>query len=144
MHQPLLVAEHVTEKDLPALAKQLLALQPGNRVFLFEGNLGAGKTTFIKAICTALGSTDDFSSPTYAIVNEYRTSEQEPIFHIDLYRLKSEQEILDAGIEEYLYSGAYCFIEWYQMAANLLPNDYILVKTEGSGNSRKISIFGAS
>ncbi len=134
----------VSEKDYPDVAHQVLLLHPSARVFLFEGDLGAGKTTFIKSICAALGSQDDFSSPTYSIVNEYLNGSGIPIYHMDLYRLQNEDEVAVAGIEEYLFSGSYCFVEWYQKAKNLLPENCLLIHIEGAENTREISIFVTS
>jgi len=134
----------VSERDLPEIARQLLQLNARARVFLFEGNLGAGKTTLIKAMCAALGSKDDFSSPTYSIVNEYVNGTGAPIYHMDLYRLNDAQEVAAIGIEEYLFSNNYCFIEWYQKAVSLLPQGCLLVQIVGEDNTREISIFVTS
>lgn len=133
-----------SEKDLPEIARQVLQLDVKARVFLFEGNLGAGKTTFIKTICAALGSKDDFSSPTYSIVNEYISDTGAPIYHMDLYRLNDAEEVAAAGIEEYLFSNNYCFVEWYQKAESLLPEGCLLIHIEGVDNTREISIFVTS
>jgi len=105
---------------LPGLARKLLSIAGDERIFLFYGDMGSGKTTFIKAICKELGTEDVVSSPTFSIVNEYATSEG-PVFHFDFYRLKSETEALDLGYEDYIYSGNYCFIEWPEKIKNLLP-----------------------
>ncbi len=108
--------------DIAAAAKQVLAAFPQSRVFLFYGQMGAGKTTFIKALCEELGVTEGTSSPTFSIVNEYE-GRQGPIFHFDFYRLKEEQEAYDMGYEEYFYSDSYCFVEWPEKIPNLLPHD---------------------
>lgn len=92
-----------------------------NKVVLFNGLMGAGKTTFIKALCKSLGVQDITSSPTFSLVNEYETPDGQRIYHFDLYRINSEVEALDMGIEEYLYSGNWCFIEWPEKIPNLLP-----------------------
>ena len=117
--------------------------------------MGAGKTTFIKAICEELGVTDNVNSPTFSIINEYRTDKSEVIFHFDCYRIENIEEALNIGAEEYLYSGNYCFIEWAENIASLLPNSIInvnievemdesrrikIVKTTGK-NNRKITLF---
>ena len=92
-----------------------------HKVVLFNGLMGAGKTTFIKALCKKLGVEDVTSSPTFSLVNDYQTPQGNSIYHFDLYRIKSEIEALDMGIEEYLYSGNWCFIEWPEKIPNLLP-----------------------
>ncbi len=105
-------------------------------VFAFNGEMGAGKTTFIKAICEELGVHDTVNSPTFAIVNEYEDAAGKAIFHFDCYRLKNLQEALDMGTEEYLYSGSLCFIEWAENIAQLLPdtmkNVHITVNEQGT------------
>lgn len=94
------------------------------KLFSFEGKMGAGKTTFIKAICEELGVIDNVNSPTFSIVNEYNTSAGEIIFHFDFYRIQDEREALEIGIPEYLESGELCFMEWSENIASLLP-DYL-------------------
>lgn len=103
------------------IAAQILAAFPSARVFALHGELGAGKTTLIKGFCEALGVKDQASSPSFAIVNEYRAAQGEPVYHFDLYRLRDEGELQGIGFEEYLDSGAYCFIEWPELAADRLP-----------------------
>ncbi|MBC7914324.1 MAG: tRNA (adenosine(37)-N6)-threonylcarbamoyltransferase complex ATPase subunit type 1 TsaE [Pyrinomonadaceae bacterium] len=112
--------------ELPQAAKALLNFAGDHRIFLFYGEMGAGKTTFIKSLCEMLGVVDAVSSPTFSIVNEYVT-ETETIFHFDFYRIKKETEALDLGYEDYLYSGNYCFIEWPEKVPNLLPEKYVEV-----------------
>lgn len=114
---------------LPAAAAWLIENAGDKRVFVFQAPMGAGKTTFIKAICAYLQVEDSTSSPTFSIVNEYH-SENGPIYHFDFYRLKSEQEAFDLGYEEYFYSGDYCFIEWPEKIPNLIPEDAAVVKIE--------------
>lgn len=116
-------------ESLPAAAAWLIENAGDKRVFVFQAPMGAGKTTFIKAICTFLQVEDSTSSPTFSIVNEYH-SENGPIYHFDFYRLKSEQEAFDLGYEEYFYSGDYCFIEWPEKIPNLIPEDAAIVKIE--------------
>ncbi|HXD92465.1 MAG TPA: tRNA (adenosine(37)-N6)-threonylcarbamoyltransferase complex ATPase subunit type 1 TsaE [Bacteroidia bacterium] len=110
-----------------------------SKVILFYGEMGAGKTTVIKEICRQLGVTDSMSSPTFSVVNEYRTSGNKIIYHFDLYRIKNMEECLDLGMEEYLDSGNYCFIEWPEVALPLLPEKYysLSIKTE-KDNTRSI------
>ncbi len=111
------------------------------KVFAFNGKMGAGKTTFIKAICEELGVTDNVNSPTFSIINEYRTDKSEVIFHFDCYRIENIEEALNIGAEEYLYSGNYCFIEWAENIASLLPNSIINVNIEVEmDESRRIKI----
>jgi tRNA threonylcarbamoyladenosine biosynthesis protein TsaE len=130
------------ESQLPAIAESLLPWLEQRKIITFSGNLGAGKTTLIKHLCRTLHSSDEISSPTYSIVNEYHTKKKEVIYHMDWYRLESVEEALNAGIEEYLYSGHYCFIEWPEKAAELLPEEIIKIEMEKiSHNERKITIF---
>ena len=98
-----------------------------HRVFAFYGEMGAGKTTFIKAICEELGVEDVITSPTFAIVNEY-TSSDGPIYHFDFYRIKKLEEVYDMGFEDYFYSGALCFIEWPELIEEVLPEDAVKVQ----------------
>ncbi len=102
-----------------------------NTVFAFYGAMGAGKTTFVKALCEVLGVTDDtVTSPTFAIVNEYRADGGELIYHFDFYRVKRLEEVYDMGYEDYFYSGALCFIEWPELVEELLPEDTVRVTIE--------------
>lgn len=107
-------------KNLDGIAKELLEFVGDHRVLCFYGDLGAGKTTFIKSICRQLGVSDEVQSPTFSIVNEYETSGGEPIYHFDFYRLKTEEEAFDLGYEQYLFSGYFCFIEWPEKVKDLL------------------------
>lgn len=126
--------------ELDHAAKLLLNSFPDDRVFLFYGNMGAGKTTFIKALCKVLEVEDNTSSPTFSIVNEYSSS-QGLIFHFDFYRIKEEEEAYDFGYEDYFYSGNYCFVEWPNRIPNLLPDDAKTIEIEiTSSTSRKIII----
>ena len=128
-------------EELAKVAREAVESFGKNRIFLFYGSMGAGKTTFIKALCEALGVTDTTSSPTFSIVNEY-DSPQRPVYHFDFYRLRDEQEAFDMGYEEYLYSGHYCFIEWPEKIPNLLPPDAKVVKIDIlSPESRKITFL---
>ncbi len=116
--------------DLPDLGKKLLEKFPESRVFAFYAPMGVGKTTFIRALCYGLGSTDNVSSPTFAIINEYQTESGNSIFHFDFYRIKKVWEAMDIGSEEYFYSGNYCFIEWPELIEELLPEDAVKVTIE--------------
>ena len=117
----------VTEiAQLPDVADSLLTNFPLSRIFLFFGEMGAGKTTFIKSLCKQLGVTDTVTSPTYSIVNEYLGSKGK-VYHFDFYRLKNETEALDMGYEEYFYDGNYCLIEWPEKVQSLWPQEYVKV-----------------
>ena len=113
-----------------------------NRVFAFYGSMGAGKTTFIKAVCEALGVEDVITSPTFAIVNEYTSlTTGDTIFHFDFYRIKKLEEVYDMGYEEYFYSGGLCFIEWPELVEGLLPEDALKVNiTTNDDGSRTIKM----
>lgn len=113
-----------------------------NTIFAFNGKMGAGKTTFIKAICDMMGVKESVNSPTFSIVNEYETDDGRIIYHFDCYRINKIQEALDLGAEEYLYSGNLCFIEWAENIAPLLPDSYVNVNIEEIENEKRIiSIF---
>ena len=117
--------------DMPAAAKQFIEAIDQNTVFAFYGKMGAGKTTFIKAVCEALGVTDVVNSPTFSIVNEYRSDDTgELIYHFDFYRIKKLEEVYDMGYEDYFYSGALCFIEWPELIEDVLPGDAVRVDIE--------------
>jgi tRNA threonylcarbamoyladenosine biosynthesis protein TsaE len=109
-----------------------------NTVFAFHGEMGAGKTTFIKAICEKLGVEDSINSPTFAIVNEYRSNSGELIYHFDFYRIKDESEAFDFGYEDYFYSGSLCFIEWPELIESLLPHDVVNVTIKEVEDNKRI------
>ena len=109
------------------IAHQLLEYGDGLPVWLIEGEMGAGKTTLIKAVCEILEVEDTVSSPTYGIVNEYETLGGDVVYHFDFYRIKSEEEAEDIGVGEYFGSGAYCFVEWPSKIPNLLPDSHLKV-----------------
>jgi tRNA threonylcarbamoyladenosine biosynthesis protein TsaE len=125
--------------QLPAVAKQLLQSFGEEKIIAFYGEMGTGKTTLIKAICEELGVKDTISSPTYSIVNEYRTVKGEKVYHFDFYRIKSVDEAYDMGYEEYFYSKAYCFIEWPEKIAELMPLMYEKVTITLQGEERVIT-----
>lgn len=108
----------------------VLRVYPDRRVYALQGKMGAGKTTFTKQLCQALGSMDVVNSPTFAIVNVYEDAAGEEIYHFDCYRLKDVSEALDLGAEEYLYSGRYCFIEWPDVLEPILPDDTVKIVIE--------------
>ena len=146
-----------TISDLPQTAKSILDFAKKKRIFCFYGDLGVGKTTLIKEICRQLGVKEEGSSPTFALINEYRTAtpalkgakvQYSPLgdggsvlYHLDLYRIKSEAEIYDIGYEDYLFSGNYCFIEWPEKMEHLLPPDTVRVKIATNDAERIISLF---
>ncbi len=113
--------------DLSVVAHEALLLAGPCRVWLFSGDMGAGKTTFIKTLCAALGVVDTMSSPTFSIVNEYLTAQGGRVFHFDFFRLRSEGEAYDIGTEDYFYSGDYCFVEWPEKISGLIPDSHIHV-----------------
>ena len=124
-------------------AREFIQQMGESRVFAFYGSMGAGKTTFIKAICEQLGVEDVITSPTFAIINEYSLPEGDSLFHFDFYRIKKLEEVYDMGYEEYFYSGNYCFIEWPELIEPLLPDDAVRVTiTEEADGSRLLRVEG--
>ena len=119
-------------------AHEFVAAMGDNTVFAFYGKMGAGKTTFIKAVCECLGVTDVINSPTFAIVNEYRSDSGELIYHFDFYRIKKLEEVYDMGYEDYFYSGALCFIEWPELVEELLPTDAVKVSIEEKEDGSRV------
>ncbi len=130
-------------QNYPAAAKEFIDAMEGRRIFAFYGSMGTGKTTLIKSICEAMGVEDAINSPTFAIVNEYEDREGETIYHFDFYRIKSIAEVYNMGYEEYLYSDAYCFIEWPELIEELLPEETTKVYiNEESDGTRTVTITG--
>jgi len=121
--------------SLSEAAKMLIGFAKDRRMFLFNAEMGAGKTTFIKFICKALGSTESLSSPTYSIVNEYQSNSNLKIFHFDLYRLKSTEELFELGFEDYLVGNHYMFIEWPELAMPFLDS-YVSIIIHFENNKR--------
>ncbi len=126
-------------EDLQQVCEHLSELTEKAETVLFSGEMGAGKTTLIKAFCKHLGVTDDVSSPTFALVNEYE-SNAGPIYHFDLYRIRSEEELYDIGYEDYFFSGYLCLVEWPEMASSLLPENHISVSIRVENDQRIITI----
>lgn len=126
--------------QIKEVATEFLSALEEHSVIAFYGKMGVGKTTFIKALCEVLGVQDVINSPTFSIVNEYRSEESgELIYHFDFYRIKKLEEVYDMGYEDYFYSGALCFIEWPELIEDLLPEDALVVKiVEEEDGSRKI------
>ena len=122
---------------------EILRVCEPHRVFAFEGQMGAGKTTFIKSLCEAMGTKDIVNSPTFAIVNVYDVEQPHKgeVYHFDCYRLKDIREAIDFGAEEYLYSGHYCFIEWPEMIEALLPEDTIHIRITPQENGDRILVI---
>jgi tRNA threonylcarbamoyladenosine biosynthesis protein TsaE len=116
------------KKHLPAAARKLLKYTGENKIFAFYGSMGAGKTTIIKAICEVLGTIDIVSSPTFTLVNEYKTLKGDSIFHIDFYRIKKQEEVFDFGVEEYLTGTSYCFMEWPELVEEILPRGTVNIR----------------
>ena len=112
--------------ELEEVARKVVSSNP-NKVVLFNGEMGVGKTTFIKALCKTLGVHEATSSPTFSLVNQYETDKGELIYHFDVYRLKSENEAYDMGMDEYLYSGAWNFIEWAEKIPSLIPDEHTVI-----------------
>lgn len=127
-----------TIKALEKAARKLIGQFPDHRVFAFYGKMGAGKTTFIQAVCRVLGTPDNVTSPTFALINEYKTEMNDSIFHFDFYRIKSLEEAFDLGYEDYFYSGNYCLIEWPEKVEPLLPEKYVEVKIEVDANNKRL------
>lgn len=133
MNYTLNTLNNAIEKLLPYLEKY--------KIVLFNGSMGAGKTTLISELCKHLGSKDDISSPTFSIVNEYQSNIGK-IYHFDFYRIESLEEAFDIGVEEYLFSNDYCFIEWAEKITELLPNQYLIVNISSiSETERQLEIL---
>lgn len=128
--------------EIDEAAKEFIRGMGDSTVFAFYGKMGAGKTTFIKALCRQLGVEDEVNSPTFAIVNEYRSaSTAELIYHFDFYRIKKIEEVYDMGYEDYFYSGALCFIEWPELAEEVLPEDTVRISIEEQPDGSRKLLF---
>jgi tRNA threonylcarbamoyladenosine biosynthesis protein TsaE len=129
-------------KDLPAVARRLLKHTGEKKLLALYGSMGAGKTTIIKAICKELGSVDIVSSPTFTIVNEYKTIDEKTLYHIDFYRIKKQEEVFDFGVEEYLSGDSYCFMEWPELVEEILPQETVkIIITVGTDEQRILSFL---
>ena len=117
-------------------AKQIIAQKP-KKIILFNGEMGAGKTTLIKQLCKSLGVKDATSSPTFSLVNEYQTSDNQNVYHFDFYRINNESEALDMGVDDYLYSGNWCFIEWSEKISSLIPEEHSIVTIDLLADGRR-------
>ena len=127
------------EEELCAVAKMILE-KYNSKVFLFYGEMGVGKTSFIKKFCKELGVSDVVSSPTFSIVNEYSNVNDDIIYHFDFYRTEKQDEVFDIGYEEYLFSSSYCFIEWPEKLEDLVPTNYLKINMKLDDNNRIINI----
>lgn len=115
------------QHEIDTIAK-ILKERFDSRIILFYGEMGSGKTTLIRSLVKALGSADEVSSPTFSIVNEYRTADGQPIYHFDLYRLKDEEELMNLGIEDYFYGNPWVLMEWPEIALDQIPNNYDIIE----------------
>ena len=118
-----------TLDELTLVAQKVIDQHP-SKVILFHGEMGVGKTTLIKQLCKTLGVSSATSSPTFSLVNEYETIDNQVVYHFDFYRLKNEMEALDMGADDYFYSGNWCFIEWADKIPNLIPEDHVLISIQ--------------
>ena len=135
----MIITSEIQELDLTA--QKIIKACKGYSIWLFVGDMGAGKTTLIKAICQNLGSSDTISSPTFSLVNEYRSKSNQPIYHFDVYRLNDQEEALDFGIQEYFESGHLCLIEWPSKIEDYIPEEFAMLKITNTGDqTRKIEI----
>lgn len=135
------IVKNITE--ITDVAKAILDYVRTRKIFSIYGELGAGKTTLIKELCKQLGVLDRGSSPTFSLVNEYKTRDGSSVYHLDLYRLRSENEIFDIGYEEFVYSGNYCFIEWPEKIEHLLPEETVRIRISVKNSVREIDIQDA-
>ena len=126
------------KKHLSSAAKELLKIAGNHRIFAFYGAMGSGKTTIIKSLCKALGAIDVATSPTFTIVNEYKTKEGASIYHFDFYRIKKIEEVFDFGVEEYFAGESYCFLEWAELAEDALPSDIVKIQISVANDNQRI------
>lgn len=128
-------------EQLPDCARQFVDAMDGRKIFGFYGKMGVGKTTFIKAVCEQLGVTDNITSPTFAIVNEYLDGDGNPIYHFDFYRIKRQEEVLDIGFDEYVGSGHLCMMEWPEYIEDFLPEETVKVYIEEHDDGSRVLTF---
>lgn len=129
------------KRYLAAASKKIVRFAGDKKIFAFYGAMGAGKTTIIRSICKVLGAIDITASPSFTIINEYRTINGDLLYHIDFYRIREKEEIYDIGIEEYLGGGSRCFIEWPELAGDIVPADTVKVRiTPGPGEQRIVDV----
>lgn len=127
-------------KDLPEIAKTIISFAGSLKIWLFYGEMGSGKTTLIKEICSLIKVNESVTSPTYSIVNEYVSDSGKKLYHFDFYRVRSEAEVLDIGYEEYFYSDNSCFVEWPEKIPNLIPDIYLKVDIRMLQDSSRLII----
>lgn len=127
-----------TISELRKVAYTILMDMSGQRIFAFNGNMGAGKTTLIKAFCEELGVEEVVTSPTFSLVNEYSDGNNQPVYHFDFYRIKKIDEVFDIGYEEYFYSDNLCFIEWPELVLELLPDSYVYISIKEEDSGKRI------
>ena len=128
-----------TLEQINATAKAVLTGMGDHKVFAFHGEMGAGKTTFIHALCEVMGVQDVVTSPTFSIINQYKTRDDKTVYHMDLYRIKDENEAINAGIEDCLYSGDICLVEWPEKAESIFPDDTLHITIHSvDDNTRKL------
>jgi tRNA threonylcarbamoyladenosine biosynthesis protein TsaE len=128
-------------QEINDVAKKVIAAMGNKTVIALHGQMGAGKTTFTHAFCNALGVVDVVSSPTFSIINQYQTNNGQTIYHLDLYRLKDEEEAIQAGVEDCLYSGNICLVEWPERIPTIFPEDTLNIKIEVINASKRIITF---
>ncbi len=124
--------------ELRNVAHSILTHMSDQNIFAFNGKMGAGKTTLIKAFCEELGVEEIVTSPTFSLVNEYSNENNQPVYHFDFYRIKKIEEVFDIGYEEYFYSDNYCFIEWPELVLELLPDLYVYISIEEEDGGKRI------
>lgn len=129
-------------EELPQIAKQFISQMGKNKVFVFYGSMGAGKTTFIRTVCEEFGVKETINSPTFAIVNEYTAADGSPIYHFDFYRINKVEEAYDFGYEDYFYSGNVCFVEWPEKVQDLIPQDAVRVEIKEIENGQRLLTIG--
>ena len=127
-------------EELPLAAKKIFDESNSEKIFVFKGEMGSGKTTLIKELCLQIGVISAISSPTFSLINEYETNSGEVVYHFDFYRLEDEQEAFDYGYEDYFFSGNYCFIEWPEKIPNLIHDNYLLIEIEMNLQIREMQV----
>ena len=125
-------------RELPEAVKTLLKHTGEKRLLAFYGSMGSGKTTIIKAVCKSLGATDSVTSPTFTLVNEYKTADGNSLYHLDFFRIKKRDEVFDFGIEEYFSSGSFCFMEWPELIEDILPPETVKIKITVGPDEKRI------
>ncbi len=127
--------------NINTVAKEFITILDKSKVVALHGEMGAGKTTFVHAVCDVMGVKDTIGSPTFSIINQYQTNSGNIIYHIDLYRLKDEEDAIQAGVEDCLYSGNYCFVEWPEKATGIFPENTVHISIKAVENeTRKLTI----